>query len=129
MKSISHYIRISAGTIVRTYTMYRPLVVFSLFGAFLIALGAIPGLRFLYFYFSGDPVGHVQSLILAAILIIVGFQVALIGLVADLISFNRKILEEVLYRVRRGDMAGANEPGGAEHGAGAASETRNPLFR
>jgi glycosyltransferase involved in cell wall biosynthesis len=135
MKSTAQYVRISSGTIVRTYAMYRPLVVFSIVGAVLIGLGSIPGLRFLYFYFSGNPLGHIQSLILAAILIIVGFQVLLIGLVADLISFNRKILEEVLYRMRRVDMTGGTtEPGGAdddgrEQRTGAAAEVREALSR
>jgi hypothetical protein len=111
MKSMWHYVRISSGTIVRAYAMYRPLRVFTALGAALIALGLIPGFRFLYIYFFGARVGHVQSLILAAILIIVGFQVLLIGLLADLMSFNRKILEEVVYRTRRLDMAAGRTTG------------------
>jgi hypothetical protein len=67
----------------------------------MILVGVVPGIRFLYFWFTGSGMGHVQSLILAAILLIVGFQVLLIGLLADLVGFNRKILEEVLYRLRR----------------------------
>jgi len=63
--------------------------------------GLLVGLRFLYFYLAGEGAGHIQSLILSAILLIVGFQVGLIGLVADLISSNRKILEEIVYRLRR----------------------------
>ena len=64
-------------------------------------LGILPGVRFLYFYFSGDRVGHVQSLILSAILTIVGFQVLLIGLLADLMSASRRIQEDTVYRVKR----------------------------
>lgn len=101
MRSIPHYIRNSSAAIVRAYAMYRPLTIFSVIGALLILLGTIPGARFLWFYFSGDRVGHVQSLILAAILIIVGFQVVLIGLLADVLSASRKIAEESLYRLRR----------------------------
>jgi hypothetical protein len=104
MRSIPHYIRNSSAAIVRAYAMYRPLRVFTAIGALLVLLGAIPGIRFLWFYFSGDRTGHVQSLILAAILIIVGFQVMLIGLLADLMSANRKLLEESLYRLRRRDL-------------------------
>jgi glycosyltransferase involved in cell wall biosynthesis len=100
MKSIPHYIRKSGVTIVRAYAMYRPLRVFTIVGLLLIGAGLLPGIRFLVFYLSGDRVGHVQSLILAAILLIVGFQVLLIGLLADLIANNRKMLEETLYRVR-----------------------------
>ena len=101
MKSIPHYIRKSGVTILRAYTMYRPLRVFMTLGGVLIVAGCIPGLRFVWFFVSGDRIGHVQSLILAAILIIVGFQILLIGLLADLIANNRKMLEETLYRVRK----------------------------
>lgn len=110
MRSIPEYIRKSTVTIVRAYAMYRPLRVFSTVGVVLIALGMVPGLRFLFFYFTGSRVGHVQSLILAAILVIVGFQVILIGLVADVLASNRKLLEEVLFRLRRRDAEdGAND--------------------
>ena len=57
----------------------------------------IPAIRFVYFFFIGQGEGKIQSLLLGAVLIIVGFQTLLIGLVADLISFNRKLLEELLY--------------------------------
>jgi glycosyltransferase involved in cell wall biosynthesis len=100
MKSIPQYIKRSAVTIARAYVMYRPLRVFTLIGVVLIVLGMVPGIRFIYLYSIGQRVGHVQSLILSAILIITGFQVVLIGLVADLLQFNRKIMEEVLYRTR-----------------------------
>jgi glycosyltransferase involved in cell wall biosynthesis len=103
MRSIPEYIRKSGVTIVRAYAMYRPLRVFGTVGSVMVFLGLIPGIRFLYFYFSGSPVGHIQSLILAAVLIIVGFQVILIGLVADVLAANRKLLEEVVYRLRRQD--------------------------
>ena len=103
MRSIPEYIRKSTVTIVRAYAMYRPLRVFVTLGSILIVLGLLPGFRFLYFYFSGNRVGHVQSLILAAVLIIVGFQIVLIGLVADVLASNRKLLEEVVYRLRRRD--------------------------
>ena len=101
MRSIPEYIRKSTITIMRAYTMYRPLSVFLLVGFALIVVGVIPGIRFLYFIYVGRRAGHVQSLVFAAICIIVGFQVLLIGLVADLLSFNRKLLEEVVYRVRQ----------------------------
>ena len=104
MRGIPHYIRKSSGTILRAYTMYRPLRVFTTVGTALILLGTLPGIRFLYLKFNGQGIGHLQSLILGAILITVGFQVLLIGLAADLIGFNRKILEEMLYRMRRLEM-------------------------
>jgi glycosyltransferase involved in cell wall biosynthesis len=101
MRSIPHYLSHSGATILRAYTLYRPLRVFLTAGLLSILAGAALGVRFLYFYLNGNGSGHVQSLILAAILLIVGFQIVLIGVVADLIGFNRKILEEVLYRVRK----------------------------
>lgn len=104
VKSIPHYLAYSGSTIIRAYTMYRPLRVFTWIGGILIFIGLIPGIRFIYFYFTGNSGGHIQSLILSAILLIVGFQVILIGLLADLISFNRKILEEVLYRLRKNEF-------------------------
>lgn len=101
MSSLPHYLSNSGVTIVRAYTLYRPLRVFLTVGAVLLFLGTLIGLRFVYFYVVGQGSGHVQSLILAAVLLIVSFQVMLIGVVADLIGFNRKIIEEILYRLRR----------------------------
>lgn len=101
IKSIPEYVVQSSQTIVRAYTMYRPIRVFTGLGLLMIASGAALGLRFLYFYILGRGSGHIQSLILAAVLTIVGFQTLLIGLLADLIGFNRMILEELLYRLRR----------------------------
>jgi glycosyltransferase involved in cell wall biosynthesis len=101
IRSVPHYLANSAATIVRSYTMYRPLRVFTIIGAIFIIGGLGLTGRFIYFYFIGQGSGHLQSVILAAILLIVGFQVILIGLVADLIGFNRKILEEILFRTKQ----------------------------
>lgn len=101
MRNIPHYLLNSATTILRAYTMYRPMRIFFFLGGVMIVSGLALGGRFLYYYFHGQGGGMVQSLILTAVLLIVGFQTVLIGLVADLIGFNRKILEENLYRVRR----------------------------
>lgn len=105
MHNLPHYLGHSGTTIIRAYTLYRPLRAFLGVGLLLILLGAALGLRFLYFFATGSGDGHVQSLILAAVLLIVGFQVVLIGFVADLIGFNRKIIEEILYRLRRSEYA------------------------
>ncbi len=110
MKGLPHYLSNSSVTILRAYTLYRPLRVFLLLGGFAIACGTALGLRFLYFYLLDGGVGHVQSLILAAICLIVGFQTVLIGLLADLVGFNRKILEEVLYRVRKTNLLADHLP-------------------
>jgi glycosyltransferase involved in cell wall biosynthesis len=101
MRSIPEYLAQSGLTILRTYTLYRPLRVFLSLGGLLLLAGAFLGLRYIYFVIvQGGSTGHVQSLILAAILLIAGFQVCLIGLMADLIGFNRRMLEDTLYRLR-----------------------------
>lgn len=102
--SVWTYIKASAATIVRIYAMYEPLKVFGAIGLAIFLAGLALSVRFLYYYAIGQGVGHVQSLILSAVLLIVGFQIALIGLVADVISGNRKLIEEVLYRVRRAEL-------------------------
>ncbi len=104
MHGIGDYLVNSSVTILRSYTMYRPLRVFTLIGSAFLLAGLALGARYLWFALHGMGAGHVQSVILAAVLLIIGFQVGLIGLLADLISFNRKILEEVLYRVRKVEL-------------------------
>jgi glycosyltransferase involved in cell wall biosynthesis len=98
--SVFTYIKKSAATIVRIYAMYEPLKVFTIVGATSIAAGVAISLRFLYYYMNNAGQGHLQSLILSAVLLIVGFQLLLIGLMADILSANRKLTEEILYRVR-----------------------------
>jgi glycosyltransferase involved in cell wall biosynthesis len=105
MRNLRQFLSSQVATIMRSYTMYRPLRVFSAISALLILAGLFTGIRYLYFAFTGHGAGHIQSVIFAAVLLIVGFQTFLIGLVADLISFNRRIMEEVLYRVRRAELA------------------------
>jgi hypothetical protein len=98
--SIFSYIKKSGATIVRIYTMYEPLKVFTYIGLAIFAGGVIGSLRFVSYYFEGAASKHLGSLIASAVLLIFGFQVILIGLVADVISGNRKLLEDLVYRVR-----------------------------
>ena len=98
--SMLSYIKNSGATIVRVYTMYEPLKVFTYIGFSVFAAGAALSARFLYYYLRGDGAGHIQSVILSAVLLIVGFQVVLIGLLADVMSGNRRLIEDVLYRIR-----------------------------
>jgi len=100
-RSIPSYLKRSASTMLRVFTMYKPLRMFTFIGGLLLLLGMIPGVRFIYLYAIGEGEGHIQSLILAAILIIMGFQVCVLGVVADLIANNRKLVENVLYLTRR----------------------------
>ncbi|HEY73635.1 MAG: glycosyltransferase family 2 protein [Chloroflexi bacterium] len=115
ISSIPSFLALSVVTIVRFYIMYRPMRVFTVLGGTLLVGGMVLGARFLYYYLAGHEAGKVQSLILASILTIVGFQTCLIGLVADLVRLNRKMLEETLYRVRRMEL---QEAGGKRREAG-----------
>jgi glycosyltransferase involved in cell wall biosynthesis len=99
--SVSHYLRRSVATLVRTFALYEPLKFFGVFGATLVSLGLIIAARFVWYYFTEGGAGHIQSLILSAILIIVGFQTLQIALVADLIGSSRRLLEDALLRVRK----------------------------
>lgn len=98
------YIKKSLATIVRIYTMYEPLKMFSYIGGTIFGLGLLLGLRFMYYYLTTGGAGHIQSLILAAVLLIVGFQIFVMGLLADIIGSNRQLIENILYRVRKMEL-------------------------
>jgi hypothetical protein len=98
--SVWSYLKRSAATIVRIYTMYEPLKVFTYIGSVLFLIGFAVSMRFLYYYFFDYEPGKIQSLILSAVLMIVGFQIILIGLLADAMSGIRKLTEDTLYRIR-----------------------------
>ena len=103
--SIPAYIKRSIGTMLRIYTMYEPLKTFAMMGGVVFSAGLLISLRFLWYYFFIDGGrGHIQSLILSGALMVIGFQVGLIGLVADLISGNRRLIEDCLYRVKKIEM-------------------------
>jgi len=100
-KSIPTFISQQLSSMVRMYAMYEPLRVFFSIGLMLSFIGVLPIVRFLYFYFTGDGDGHLQSLVLGGVLLILGFITFMIGLVADLISFNRQLTEITLEKVRK----------------------------
>ena len=99
-QGVGTYLRKSVATIFRIYTVYRPLKTFFAIGSVLMLFGTVLGARFLWHYFTGDG-GHVQSLILAAVFLVTGFQTWLIALLADLIAVNRRLTEDVLIRVKK----------------------------
>ena len=99
------YIKKSMLTIVRTYLMYRPLYFFFMLGSILALVGVGFFVRYFVFFCSGEGGGHLQSLILATTLLIVGFQTIVVGLLGDVISANRKILQDVQYHVRKMDYS------------------------
>jgi glycosyltransferase involved in cell wall biosynthesis len=100
-KSIPDYLLRSGITVIRAYTMYRPLRTFVTIGLIFLLAGLLLGLRFVVLLWLNGTAGNVQSLILAAILMIVGVQTCLIGLAADLIGFNRRLQERMLLHLKR----------------------------
>lgn len=101
VKSIPSYIKRSIITIVRIFIIYRPFSFFGTIGAVLFGAGFLIGLRFLWKYLGGEGEGHVQSLILASVLLGMGFQTLLIAFVTDLLSANRKLLEDIRFKTAR----------------------------
>ncbi len=106
-QSNAGYIMRSLASMARIIVLYNPLRIFLRLGALPVGLGSALLLRFLWFYFTGNsPAGHIQSLILAVILIVIGALIWLAGIVADLIAVNRRLLEESLERQRLRDLEG-----------------------
>jgi len=101
ISNIGSYVWISASTIIRTYAMYQPLRFFSAIGVILFTIGLIISARYLYYMYIGEGAGHLQSLILAAVLMMLGFQTIVMGLISDLIAANRRLSEEIVYRLRK----------------------------
>jgi glycosyltransferase involved in cell wall biosynthesis len=99
--NIRSYVVRSAITIVRIYALYNPLRVFVLIGGALLLGGFGIGVRFTIYYLVDGGAGHIQSLILAAIMLITGFQAILFGIIADLVGSNRRMIEDALLRIRR----------------------------
>jgi glycosyltransferase involved in cell wall biosynthesis len=95
LSSIPNYIKKSVVTIVRIFVVYKPFQFFMTIAGVLFTLGLLLGLRFLYFYFTDDGEGHMQSVVLSGVLMGVGFQTGLIAFIADLLSVNRKLLEDI----------------------------------
>jgi glycosyltransferase involved in cell wall biosynthesis len=102
VKSARSYVQRSIVTIVRIFVIYRPFRFFGTIGAVVFAAGFLVALRFLYFYAIGDGEGHVQSLLLAVLLLGMGFQTVLIAFLADLLAANRSLLEDIRARTRVG---------------------------
>lgn len=100
-KSMFGYIKRSVVTVIRAFAMYRPLHFFGIIGTIPFSIGVILGIRYLIYLYHDPMTGHVPSLILAAILILVGFQTYVIGFLADIQAANRKILEDIQYTQRK----------------------------
>ena len=103
-QSIPQFVARTLSTMIRTYAMYKPLRVLFFVGVLLTLIGIVPVVRFLYFYALGDGGGHIQSLVIGGAFLVMGFVTFLGGLLADLIAVNRKLLEDLLERVRRAEL-------------------------
>ena len=109
--SMWRYMKRSATVIIRSFMMYQPLKFFFVIGGILFLAGIALGIRFLIYYFTGDSTGHIQSLILSAILMIIGFQTFVMGMLSDMIAANRKLLSDIQYRIRKMDCQDGDDEG------------------
>lgn len=107
--SMLGYVKKSMLTIIRAFMMYRPLQFFVTLGGILAAVGVVIGIRFVYYFAIGQGNGHTQSLILASMMIILGVMTGIVGLQADIIAGNRKLLEDIQYHVRKLDYDGTKK--------------------
>lgn len=101
IKNVFDYIKRSVFTMLRMFIVYRPFRFFAFIGLLFLVPGLLVGLRFLYYYVYGSGSGHVQSLILSAVLTLTGVQIGLIAVLADLQSVNRKLLEDIQTRLKK----------------------------
>jgi glycosyltransferase involved in cell wall biosynthesis len=101
VKSVGNYVVRSLGTIVRIFATYRPMLFFWLLGASFMIVGLGAGVRYLIFAATGHGTGHVQSVMLAALCVTLGFLLFMLGFLADLMATNRRLLERIEWRVRR----------------------------
>ena len=115
-KGVPQYLRRQIPSLLRLYMVYQPLKTLTLVSLLFLLPGFLIGVRFLYFWFTGTGAGHIQSLILAAILMIIGFQVLTLGLVADLMAANRRLIEDTLYKVRKLELVQSLPPESSAEG-------------
>lgn len=113
-RNVPSFLASTAATMIRTYTMYRPLRLYSSTGLFVLAVGLVPVVRFLYYFFTEGGEGHIQSLVLGAALLIMGFITFLVGVVAELVAINRRLMELTIERVRRLEYESFRQPSSSE---------------
>jgi glycosyltransferase involved in cell wall biosynthesis len=127
VRSIPAYVGRSAFTILRIFMLYKPLRFFSLLGTVPMSLGIILGIRWLIFFWAGSERTRLPSLILAAILILIGFQIWMFGLVADLMAANRRLLEDMQLRMRRQGFAATPPKSASGSGSPGSPTPASPL--
>ena len=91
-------------TMIRMFIIYRPFRFFAILASIFLIIGIFIGIRFLYYFINESGAGHIQSLILSAILILTGVQVAVIAVLSELMSINRKLLEDIQRRLKLQDL-------------------------
>jgi glycosyltransferase involved in cell wall biosynthesis len=107
IKGIASHVVRAGGVVLRSFLLYRPMQVYGSIGAAVLALGALPFARYAYFVIQGDAAGHVQSLVVGTALWIVGGQLFITGMLATAIAWNRRMMEDVLYRMKTDAAAAA----------------------
>ncbi len=118
------YVRRNAGAIFRVYSLYEPMRVFFIAAAAVALPAAVIWARFLYFFFSGEGQGHVQSLILGSTLIVIAVQLAALGVLGDILAGSRVLQQRILERVRRVELSLEIEPSHYEPAAEATEQPR-----
>lgn len=116
-KSMGGFIKKQLLTMMRAFTMYQPLTAFSVIGFTMLLIGAVPILRFLWFFLIGDSTGRVQSLILGAMFFTTGYLTLIIALLSDTIATNRQLTETALEKIKRMDLARKRDEDDAEPSA------------
>jgi len=99
-RNMRHHMLLSGVAIVRSYLMFRPYVVFATLGGALGLLGLIPFVRFGYFLLTGDAGGHIQSLVVGAVLLVSSLLAFALGVLSDLLRTNRILIEDQLERIK-----------------------------
>ncbi|SFR47644.1 Glycosyltransferase involved in cell wall bisynthesis [Yoonia tamlensis] len=108
-RSMWSFIGKQAATMLRSYVMYRPLNAFMSIGGVMILIGVLPVLRFLFFYVTGNGDGNIQSLVLGGVFLLAGYITIILALLSDTIATNRRLLEQILRRIRDIEMATSDE--------------------
>ncbi len=114
-KNIPQFVSRQMVAMIRRYAMYRPMRFFFYLGATFSTAGLIPIIRFLYFYSIGEGSGNIQSLVLGGAFLTTGFIFFIAGLLADLMSHNRQLIEIALAKIRKLELDGSNGSNGGKH--------------
>lgn len=117
IRSIPAHVWKAGLVILNSFLLYRPLQVWGTVGALFLVLGTVPFLRFLYYFWQGQGNGHVQSLVAGAVLLFLGMQMGIVGLLASVVRWNRRLIEDVLYRLKEQESRFARADGALSRGA------------